>query len=308
MQVASEEIPVVAQLVRELRGVVLDQTKGYLIESRLSRLAEALRCATFRDLVSKARAPGNAALRGEIINAITTQETLFFRDSAPFEALQHRVLPDLIDAKGRTRAAKRLRIWSAACSTGQEPYSIAMTLRELLPDFNLWDIMILATDISENAIRQASLGRYASHEIQRGMKPQLLGRYFTEAAGGWKVKDELRAIISFAQRNLLQPFPELGPFDVILCRNVAIYFDAPARRSLFNRLSDRLTPEGCLFVGSSECLTDLGPQFVPQNHCRATYYQPNKKPASATCLPAAKSVAPATRPAAASIKPLMYSR
>ena len=308
MQVTSEDIPAVARLVRELCGIVLDQTKGYLIDSRLSRLTEATGCVTFRDLVAKARAPGNAALRGEIINAITTQETLFFRDGAPFEALQYRVLPDLIDAKGRSHSPKRLRIWSAACSTGQEPYSIAMTLCELLPDFNAWDIMILATDISDDAIRKASLGRYADHEIQRGMKPQLLARYFAESAGGWKVKDELRAMISFARRNLLDPFSELGLFDVILCRNVAIYFDAPARRSLFNRLSDRLTPEGCLFAGSSECLTDLGPQFAPQNHCRATYYQPNKKPASATCPPAVTPVVPTVKPAAASTKPLTYAR
>jgi chemotaxis protein methyltransferase CheR len=278
MQITPEELPAVSRLVSELCGITLDDTKGYLIESRLSRLAEAAGCTTFRAFAEKARSAAGATLRSEIIEAITTQETLFFRDASPFEALQHRVLPDLIDAKMRARAPKQLRLWSAACSTGQEPYSLAMTLRELLPDICSWNVCILGTDISNTAIAHASRGQYASHEIQRGMKPQLLSRYFTEGPGGWKVKDELRSLVTFSRRNLLEPFVGLGPFDVIFCRNVAIYFDAPTRRSLFFRLAERLSPDGYLFSGSSECLLDLGPRFSPQHHCRASYYQPNKTP------------------------------
>jgi chemotaxis protein methyltransferase CheR len=286
VQVTQEEIPEVSRLVNELCGVILDETKGYLIESRLSRLAEAAGCATFREFAQKARLPANAAIRNEIVDAITTQETLFFRDDSPFEALKYRVLPDLIDAKTRTGSPKRLRFWSAACSTGQEPYSIAMALCEIIPDILSWNVAILGTDISNAAIKHSSMGRYAKHEIQRGMKPNLLSRYFTEEQGGWKVKDHLRSLVSFGRRNLLEPFGELGPFDVIFCRNVAIYFNGPARRSLFHRLAERLAPDGYLFTGSAECLTDLGPQFAPRHHCHAVYYQPNNRPLPASCGPA----------------------
>jgi chemotaxis protein methyltransferase CheR len=200
-------------------------------------------------------------------------------------------LPDLIDAIARSGGPKRLRLWSAACSTGQEPYSLAMVLRETIPDFASWNVSILATDISDAAITQASRGCYAAHEIDRGMRAALLPKYFKPGRvptggcggdplvgagqGGWQIKDEIRGMVSFQRRNLLQPFSELGTFEVIFCRKVAIYFDAPRRRDLFLRLADRLTPGGALVVGSSESLLDLGPRFAPRNHCRATYYQPD---------------------------------
>jgi len=279
MQVTPEEIPAVARLVDELCGVVLDETKGYLIDSRLAGVAEAAGCANFGEFCRKARA--SRTLQNQIIDAITTQETLFFRDNSPFEALKHKTIPETIDAKAGTPFPKRLRIWSAACSTGQEPYSIAMTLCELLPDAPSWDINILATDISDSTIAQASMGRYAKHEIQRGMAPNMLSKHFHEEAGQWRVKEELRSLIRFDRRNLLQPFTGLGPFDIIFCRNVAIYFDTDVKRRLFNRLADRLTPEGYLFVGSSESLTSLDPRFVAQHHCRGVFYQPNKRPAVA---------------------------
>ena len=191
------------------------------------------------------------------------------------------MIPELIDAKAGTLFSKRIRIWSAACSTGQEVYSIAMTLCELIPDILKWDVKILGTDISDSAVKHASLGQYAKHEIQRGMKPGLLQKYFTEGKDGWKVKDELRFLATFQRRNLLEPFNDLGSFDIIFCRNVAIYFDPKTKQSLFHRLTHQLTPNGYLFVGSSESLTDLGPQFIPQYHCRSVFYQPNKQPAMA---------------------------
>ena len=276
MQVTSAEITFVTRLVDELCGVMLDDSKAYLIESRLGELARSSGCASYRDLCQKARYANDPALRQKIVDAITTQETLFFRDGNPFEALRHRLIPDLVDGKAGTPFARRIRIWSAAASTGQEPYSIAICLRETIPDIQAWDVQILATDISDGAIKQASLGRYAAHEIQRGMPQPLLAKYFTSQNGAWKIKDDVRAMVSFQKRNLLEPFTGIGPFDIIFCRNVAIYFDAPRRRDLFLRLADRLTPNGALLVGSSESLIDLGPRFAPQNHCRATYYLPNR--------------------------------
>lgn len=281
MQVTTEDITFVSRLVDELCGVVLDNSKAYLIESRLSELARNTGCASYRDLCMRARVSSDRALQGKIIDAITTQETLFFRDNSPFEALQHKALPELFDRKAKTPFPKRLRIWSAACSTGQEPYSLGMTLCELIPNILSWDINILATDISDAAIKTASTGWYARHEIERGMKPNLLAKYFVAQNGGWKIKDQVRSMICFQKRNLHEPFLGIGPFDIIFCRNVAIYFDAAKRRDLFFRLADRLAPDGYLFVGSSESLLDLGPRFAPQNHCRATFYQPNRTPAMA---------------------------
>ncbi len=183
MQITTREIPAVAQLVHKLCGVALDETKGYLIDSRLGGLVGEAGCASFSDLCEKAH--GNKSLELNIIDAITTQETLFFRDESPFEALKHKAIPEAIDARASTPFPKRLRIWSAAASTGQEAYSIAMTLSELLPDIQSRDVDILATDISDSAIMQASLGRYAKHEIQRGMTSQMLSKYFQQEADGW---------------------------------------------------------------------------------------------------------------------------
>ena len=277
MQVTPDEFKVLARLVDDLCGVVLDESKTYLIESRLSKVAQEAGCKNFSELYYKARYESDKVIQTKIIDAITTHETLFFRDTSPFEALQHKVLPELLDAKSRTVTPKRLRIWSAACSTGQEPYSICIVLHQLLPDIATWDIKITATDISDAAVQQASIGRFRDTEIQRGMKSDLLDRYFTREPDAWKIKDEIRAMVAFKRLNLLDPFANSGPFDIIFCRNVAIYFNAMARRSLFERLIRELAPDGYLFVGSSESLTDLGPQFVPQHHCRAIFYQPTKR-------------------------------
>lgn len=266
-----------ARLVDELCGVVLDATKGYLIDSRLGTVARAAGCANFNDLCRKARS--DRTLQSQIVEAITTRETLFFRDSSPFEALKHKAIPELIDSKSDTAHPKRIRIWSAACSTGQEPYSIAMTLHDLLPDIHSWDIGILGTDITQIALAQASMGRYAAHETQRGLVPRSLRTYFHKESDGWRVKEEIRCLVHFDRRNLLEPFTDLGPFDVIFCRNVAIYFAMEVKRNLFNRLADLLVPEGYLFVGSSESLANLDPRFIPQHHCRAVFYQPNKRSA-----------------------------
>ena len=275
MQITSEEITVISRLIDDLCGIVLDETKAYLIENRLSTVAAEAGCETFTELYYKARYAKDKGLQNNIINAITTNETLFFRDSSPFEVLKHKVIPDLIDQKASTSFPKRIRIWSAACSTRQEPYSIAITLHEMLPDIMDWDIQILATDISDSAIKQASRGTYATHEIHRGMKIEMLNKYFTQTDDQWKVKDELRALIAFKNRNLLDMFTDLRPFDIILCRNVAIYFKPDARKDLFQRLAEKLTPTGYLFAGSTESLKDVGSQFVPQYHCRSCFYQPN---------------------------------
>jgi chemotaxis protein methyltransferase CheR len=259
----------------ELCGILLDESKGYLIESRLAPLVAEFKLSSYAELVSRARALRDRTLLTRIIDAITTNETLFFRDASPFEALQFKALPELFDAKAKSAFPRRLRIWSAASSTGQECYSIAMVLHQLIPDIHQWDINILGTDISDTALKQASSGTYSEFEIGRGLKPELLSRYFTKQGNNYKVKDELRSLVSFGRQNLMEPFTAPGPFDVIFCRNVVIYFTAEARKDIFNRLSKALVPDGYLFVGSAESLADLGPNYTPHHHCRSVFYRPN---------------------------------
>ena len=196
-------------------------------------------CESYAEFARRARHDADHTLRNKIIDAITTNETLFFRDSSPFDALQNKVIPETIDGKAGTLYPKKLRIWSAACSTGQESYSIAMLLSEMLPDIHDWDMNILGTDISDEVVARASRGWYTSHEIERGMSPARLQRFFQQENNGWRVKDSLRALCSFERRNLLDPNSARGKFDVIFCRNVAIYFTPEARRDLFLRLTHR---------------------------------------------------------------------
>ncbi|MEX2092978.1 MAG: protein-glutamate O-methyltransferase CheR [Pirellulales bacterium] len=271
----SSDVDAVCGLVIDLCGVYLDESKSYLIESRLGELVKRSGCASYAEFARRARHDTDQTLRGQIVDAITTNETLFFRDISPFDALELMVIPEIVDGKTATPHPQRIRIWSAACSTGQEPYSIAMLLSDMLPDVRGWDVNILGTDISDDAIARASRGWYTTHEIERGMPPARLQRYFQPENNGWRVKDSLRALCSFERGNLLDPNSVHGKYDVIFCRNVAIYFTPEARRDLFLRLATALTPAGYLFVGSQESLRDLGPQFAPQQHCRAICYRPN---------------------------------
>jgi chemotaxis protein methyltransferase CheR len=271
----SSDIDAVCGLIIDLCGVYLDASKSYLIESRLGDLVKRSGCESYTEFARRARYESDQTVRTQIIDAITTNETLFFRDTSPFEALANRVIPETIDAKSGTLCPQRIRIWSAACSTGQEPYSIAMLLSELIPDVHDWDVNILATDISDSAVARASRGWYSDYEITRGLSQERLERFFQPESGGWRINDSLRALCSFERRNLLDPTVAKGKHDIIFCRNVAIYFTPGARQDLFLRLANALTLDGYLFVGSQESLRDLGPSFVPTQHCRAIYYRPN---------------------------------
>ncbi len=282
MKVADGELPILARWIQEATGVVIESGKAYLVESRLGAIAERAGCSSFADLHFRLKHGNDQKLVQDVVDAITTHETLFFRDRSPFDALQHKALPELIDEKFRLGGKPRLRIWSAACSTGQEPYSIAIVLSELLgKDIDKLDVRIDASDISGMSIAQASLGVYSEIEITRCARPELVDKYFTRARDGWRVQDRLRGLISFQRRNLLQPFGGIGPYDVVFCRNVSIYFDRPTRADLFQRLLSVMTETGYLFVGASEILSDLGPQFVPLDHCRATFYRPKLRAALA---------------------------
>ena len=268
-----DEFEPLAEYIYSVCGVTLDASKAYLIENRLSILAEEARCASFSQFLARARLDSSRAIERRIIDAITTNETLFFRDTAPFDLLRHKIIPDLLDRRSRGGAPPRIRIWSAACSTGQELYSVAILLKELLGDPDRYGVRLLGTDISDQAVARASRGVYNTIEISRGLPDDLRLRYFVRHGEGWQVRDEIRALASFRRLNLLQDFSALGRFDIIFCRNVAIYFCERDRIALFGRMERALEPDGALIIGAMESLSGLCPQFESKRYMRTIFYQ-----------------------------------
>jgi len=272
--ITQDELVAWSRYIHEICGVYLDNTKGYLIETRMATLLRETGCGGWAELLYKAKNDTVAALRLRIISAITTNETSFFRDSAPFELLQFKLFPELVDR--RTKSGLRpipIRILSAACSTGQEAYSTAIVLKEMLGDLRNYDIRILGLDISDAAVAQASYAHYSRMELDRGLPEDKLSRHFELSGEKWKVRDELRATATFRRANLLEPIVDSSPFDIIFCRNIAIYFTEPDKIRLFRNLGRVLARDGALIIGSTESLTGLCPEFEPQRYHRSVFYQ-----------------------------------
>jgi len=272
MKVTPEELQRLAQFVHDKSGIVLDASKSYLVQSRLLPLLIEKNLASFGDLHNQA--VRNPELTGRIIDAISTNETSFFRDQRPFELLKFKIFPDAVDATSRAgTGGKSVNIWSAACSSGQEVYTIAVTLHELLgSSISQYRIKITGTDISDTAVVQASRGLYSQFEIGRGFPPNLLKKYFVPDGLNWRVKDELRAMTFFRKINLMEPFVAMGKFDIIFCRNVAIYFSLPNRKSLFERIAAQLNPHGALIIGSTESLFGVTDRFVRREYHNSVFY------------------------------------
>jgi chemotaxis protein methyltransferase CheR len=274
--VSRDEIAAWSAYVYEITGIHLDESKGYLIETRMAGLMRELGAASLAELLRKVKGDVSNVLRGKIIDAITTNETSFFRDTSPFELLQHKIIPDLIDQRRKTLGnitPLPIRIWSAACSTGQEIYSTGIVLKELLGDLSKYDIRILGTDISSQAVAQASYGCYSKMELDRGMPPDKITRYFTVDPKGHKIRDDIRALATFRQLNLLGPLAFPHKFDIVMCRNVAIYFTEKDKIRLFKGIERVLAPDGYLMIGSTETITGLCPEFEAKRYLRAVYYQ-----------------------------------
>lgn len=272
MKPTPKDIESVCDYVQALCGIYLDSSKDYLIESRLAHLVKEYECLNYTHLTQKARTTNK--LETQILDAITTNETLWFRDNTPFEALRHKILPELIDAKSGSLYPKRFRIWSAASSTGQEAYSIAMAFADIVPDFESWDLQILGTDISPSAVQQAQRGVYSNLEISRGLPQSYQSAYFVRNGKDWEINAALKRACSFELCNLLSPW-NYSDFDIIFCRNVAIYFNDEDRQQLFDRLGNALTPGGWFFAGAGESLISLGDRWAPHHHCNSLCYQPN---------------------------------
>lgn len=247
----------VCDLVRQRAAIVLDDRKRYLVESRLGSLARHTGHGDIPSLILEVRRGGSPELRDAIVDAMTTNETSFYRDARAWEALQHEVLPDLIARRSRDR---RLRLWSAACSTGQEPYTLAMVLRSAFPQVCRWDLEIVATDISPTVLQRAERGTYRTHELSRGLEPSQVERFFEPPrAGGRRIRAELRDMVQFRQMNLAERWPvDLGRFDLVFVRNVLIYFDTATKRDILGRMESHLASDGYLLLGSGETTLNLG--------------------------------------------------
>lgn len=249
----------IQQLVERSSGIVLEKGKEYLAELRLTPLARQKGHASLHNLIETLR--GDASLKGlqtDVVEAMTTNETTFFRDNHPFDALQSIVLPTLI--QNRT-VERRLSFWCAASSTGQEPYSVAMIIREHFPELASWRIEFLASDISQGVLARAAEGVYSTLEINRGLPAAYLQKYFEKRGDAWQLKDIIRRMVDFRQINLIHEWPLVMMQDVIFIRNVMIYFDVPAKQRILSRMAALLRPDGFLFLGGAETTLNLSDAF-----------------------------------------------
>lgn len=255
------------KILKDRSGLVLSADKKYLLESRLMPLARKAGVAGISELVQKMKA-GSEPTISDVVEAMTTNETFFFRDKTPFEHFQNTVIPDLIKA----RAGKRsLRIWCAAASTGQEPYSLAMIMKEFGAMLTGWRVEIVATDLSPEVLEKSRTGIYTQFEVQRGLPIQLLVKYFKQIGTTWQLNADIRAMVQFRQFNLLQDYAHLGKFDVIFCRNVLIYFDQATKTDIFGRLAKASEADGYLFLGAAETVIGLTDRYQVCPNRRGVY-------------------------------------
>jgi chemotaxis protein methyltransferase CheR len=255
-------------------AIVLDAGKEYLALSRLDPIARDHGLASVSELVAKLRRRElTSALHDQVVDALTTNETTFFRDFNPWESLRTSVMPALLERKERSRT---LAIWSAGCSSGQEPYSLAMAIREHFPELLTWQLSILGTDISGSVLDRARRGRYGQLEVNRGLPAHLLVRHFTRAGMEWEIEEPIRRMVRFERHNLAEGWPAWPPFDLVLMRNVMIYFDLDAKRDVLSRLVRQLAPHGYLLLGASETTYNLSEDFDRELDGRTAWYRPRR--------------------------------
>ena len=258
------EFDFVSQTLKRRSGLVLAPEKAYLIESRLAPLIRKHALPNIEAVILKMRANDEKILR-DVVEAMTTNESFFFRDKTPFDHFEKLMLPKLLQSRA---AHKRLRIWCAAASTGQEPYSLAMIIRERASVLKEWKIEITGTDLSTEVLDRAKAGLYSQFEVQRGLPVQMLVKYFTKEGNQFRLKDEIRGMVQYRPANLLDAFSGFGSFDVIFCRNVLIYFDEATKRNVLDRMAQLLPDDGFLLLGAAESVVGVSNSFSPHENAR----------------------------------------
>lgn len=264
--VSSADFAMIAELVRVRSGIIIGLDKAYLVESRLEHLVRVRRLSGLAELSAKLRSHPPEVLVRDVVEAMTTNETLFFRDARPFEHLRATALPTIHAALSQGRP---LRIWSAASSSGQEAFSIAMTVMDAGLDER--PVQILGTDISTEQLHRARIGLYSDFEVQRGLPAPMRGRHFQKANGGWQISETLRRMVEFRQWNLMDDLRPLGTFDLVFCRNVLIYFDLHTKRRVLDAIWSRLAPGGWLYLGGAETTFGVSSKFVPSPGTHQVY-------------------------------------
>lgn len=270
MSISGNDVDFVSQVVRQRSAIVLDRSKEYLIESRLQGLARDRGDASIADLVNKLRQQPNGPLRDQVVEAMTTNETSFFRDIHPFRALSDTILPELLVQRGRERSPS---IWCAAASSGQEPYTIAMLIQELIGADPSWRVRLLATDIDTQMLNRTKEGIYNQFEVNRGMPAHLLVRYFARHGMNYQIDVRLRNMVETKFLNLAEPFPPMPQMDVVFLRNVLIYFDVETKKRILAEVKKVLRPDGYLFLGGAETTMNVDDQWIRSTIGRATVYR-----------------------------------
>jgi chemotaxis protein methyltransferase CheR len=260
------EFDFLRKLLKDRSGLVLTGDKQYLVESRLMPIARKAGLSRLGELVQRLKG-GPEALVVDVVEAMTTNESFFFRDKSPFDLFRDAVMPALLAA----RAQRHIRIWCAAASTGQEPYSLAMCLHEMRERIAGWRIELLATDLSIEVLEKAKAGLYSQFAVQRGLPIGLLVKYFTQVGELWEIAPAIRSMVQFRQLNLLNSFSHLGTFDVVFCRNVLIYFDLETKVDVLDRIARILQPDGYLLLGAAETVVGLTDAFRPLPERRGLY-------------------------------------
>ena len=255
------------KILKDHSGLDLSADKQYLIESRLLPLSRKCGVPGIAELVQKMKG-GSSSITAQVVEAMTTNETFFFRDKVPFEHFRDAIMPEMLKARANR---KSIRIWCAAGSTGQEPYSLAMSLKEMGAALAGWRVEIIATDLSTEVLEKSKSGVYSQFEVQRGLPIQLLVKYFKQNGELWQIGPELRAMVQHRQLNLLHDFSQLGAFDVIFCRNVLIYFDQETKINIFGRLAKAMEGDGFLVLGAAETVVGLTDVFKPFPDKRGLY-------------------------------------
>jgi len=267
-----EDFEYLRDLMHLRAAIMLEQGKEYLALSRLEPVARDHGLTTVSELVGLLRTRElTSAIHDQVVDALTTNETTFFRDFNPWESLRTHVLPDLLERKQGTRT---LAIWSAGCSSGQEPYSIAMSITEHVPELLKWQLSILGTDISGSVLERARRGRYGQLEVNRGLPAHLLVRHFTRAGMEWEIEEPIRRMVRFERHNLNDTWPSMPPFDLVLMRNVMIYFETEAKRQVLAKMHAQLAPHGYLLLGASETTYSLSDDFAREPDGRTAWYRP----------------------------------
>jgi chemotaxis protein methyltransferase CheR len=270
--------------LKERSGLVLSADKQYLVESRLLPVARRAGFGHLGELVAALRSAPEKALMTAVVEAMTTNESLFFRDKTPFDHFRLTIMPALLASR---RMSRSIRIWCAAASTGQEPYSLAMCLKEMEREVLGWRIELVATDLANEVLEKARAGLYTQFEVQRGLPIQLLIKHFTQSGELWQVAPDIRAMVKYRQLNLLNDFSQLGTFDLIFCRNVLIYFDQDTKIDVLNRLAQRTAGDGYLILGAAETVVGLTDRFKMVADKRGLY-APNTNPSRLSTVAGAK--------------------